>query len=255
MANRIANIKTNVGTIRFELLDDESPKTAENFRLLAEAGKYDGVIFHRVTKGFIIQGGDPTGTRRGGARALALQTLEGLCLAVVLGEGGGGATVGVLCVHVGPVLDEELHGVGEAGVGGGDECGEAFGRVRVHVGPVGEERVERGDATVGGGEDDGREPRVVARVHVRALRYQRVDAAVLSAARGGEQECRAAAVAARVHVRAAGDEHLHDGEVFLELPFGGLSLPLTGEGDLLRGGLHQGRVVVFVARVDRKSVV
>jgi cyclophilin family peptidyl-prolyl cis-trans isomerase len=69
MANRIANIKTNVGTIRFELLEDESPKTAENFRLLAERGFYDGVIFHRVIKGFMIQGGDPTGTGRGGASA------------------------------------------------------------------------------------------------------------------------------------------------------------------------------------------
>jgi cyclophilin family peptidyl-prolyl cis-trans isomerase len=69
MANRIANIKTNVGTIRFELLEDEAPKTAENFRLLAEAGKYDNVIFHRVIKGFMIQGGDPTGTGRGGQSA------------------------------------------------------------------------------------------------------------------------------------------------------------------------------------------
>ena len=69
MANRIANIKTNHGTIRFELLEDESPKTAENFRLLAEAGKYDNVIFHRVIKGFMIQGGDPTGTGRGGQSA------------------------------------------------------------------------------------------------------------------------------------------------------------------------------------------
>jgi cyclophilin family peptidyl-prolyl cis-trans isomerase len=69
MANRIANIKTNHGTIRFELLEDESPKTAENFRLLAEAGKYDGVIFHRVIKGFMIQGGDPDGTGRGGVSA------------------------------------------------------------------------------------------------------------------------------------------------------------------------------------------
>src|ERR687885_2287163 len=69
MANRIANIKTNVGTIRFELLEAEAPKTAENFRLLAEAGKYDGVIFHRVIKNFMIQGGDPTGTGRGGQSA------------------------------------------------------------------------------------------------------------------------------------------------------------------------------------------
>src|SRR3712207_6183796 len=69
MANRIARIETNMGTIRFELLEDESPKTAENFRLLAEKGFYDGVIFHRVIKGFMIQGGDPTGTGRGGESA------------------------------------------------------------------------------------------------------------------------------------------------------------------------------------------
>ena len=65
MAKRIARIETNVGTIRFELLEDEAPKTAENFRLLAERGFYDGVIFHRVIKGFMIQGGDPEGTGRG----------------------------------------------------------------------------------------------------------------------------------------------------------------------------------------------
>ena len=69
MANRIARIETNLGTIRFELLEDEAPKTAENFRLLAEKGFYDGVIFHRVIKGFMIQGGDPTGTGRGGQSA------------------------------------------------------------------------------------------------------------------------------------------------------------------------------------------
>jgi len=69
MANRIATIETNHGTIRFELLEDDAPKTTENFRLLAERGYYDGVIFHRVIKGFMIQGGDPTGTGRGGASA------------------------------------------------------------------------------------------------------------------------------------------------------------------------------------------
>jgi len=69
MANRIARIETNMGTIRFELLEDEAPKTTENFRLLAEAGKYNNVIFHRVIKGFMIQGGDPEGTGRGGQSA------------------------------------------------------------------------------------------------------------------------------------------------------------------------------------------
>jgi cyclophilin family peptidyl-prolyl cis-trans isomerase len=69
MANRIARIETNMGTIRFELLEEDAPKTTENFRLLAEAGKYNNVIFHRVIKGFMIQGGDPDGTGRGGQSA------------------------------------------------------------------------------------------------------------------------------------------------------------------------------------------
>src|SRR6266849_8862672 len=69
MANRTAVIQTNKGTIRFELLEEDAPKATENFRLLAEQGYYDGVIFHRVIKGFMIQGGDPTGTGRGGASA------------------------------------------------------------------------------------------------------------------------------------------------------------------------------------------
>ena len=69
MANRIAVIKTNKGTIRFELLEEDAPKTTENFRLLAERGYYDGIIFHRVIKGFMIQGGDPLGQGYGGESA------------------------------------------------------------------------------------------------------------------------------------------------------------------------------------------
>lgn len=69
MANRTAVIQTNKGTIRFELLETEAPKTTENFIKLAERGYYDGVIFHRVINGFMIQGGDPTGTGRGGESA------------------------------------------------------------------------------------------------------------------------------------------------------------------------------------------
>src|SRR5437899_8455767 len=69
MANRTAVIQTNKGTIRFELLEADAPKATENFRTLAEQGYYDGIIFHRVIKGFMIQGGDPTGTGRGGQSA------------------------------------------------------------------------------------------------------------------------------------------------------------------------------------------
>jgi cyclophilin family peptidyl-prolyl cis-trans isomerase len=69
VANRIAVIETNKGIIRFELLEQDAPKTTENFRLLAERNYYDGVIFHRVIRNFMIQGGDPLGQGYGGESA------------------------------------------------------------------------------------------------------------------------------------------------------------------------------------------
>ncbi|MFH1766241.1 MAG: peptidylprolyl isomerase [Gemmatimonadota bacterium] len=66
MANRAAEFKTNLGSFTVELFEDRAPKTTKNFIDLAEKGFYDGVIFHRVIKDFMIQGGDPTGTGRGG---------------------------------------------------------------------------------------------------------------------------------------------------------------------------------------------
>ena len=62
----IAVIKTNMGTIELELFPKEAPKAVENFTKLANKGYYDGVTFHRVIDNFMIQGGDPTGTGRGG---------------------------------------------------------------------------------------------------------------------------------------------------------------------------------------------
>jgi cyclophilin family peptidyl-prolyl cis-trans isomerase len=61
-----ATIGTTKGDIEVELFTDGAPKAANNFLDLAEKGFYDGVIFHRVVPGFVIQGGDPTGTGRGG---------------------------------------------------------------------------------------------------------------------------------------------------------------------------------------------
>ncbi len=62
----VAVINTNMGTIEVELFADKTPKTVENFVGLANKGYYDGIIFHRVIADFMLQGGDPTGTGRGG---------------------------------------------------------------------------------------------------------------------------------------------------------------------------------------------
>lgn len=64
-----AALETAQGVIEIEFLPKDAPKAVENFRLLAEHGYYDGVTFHRVVKGFMLQGGDPEGTGRGGMSA------------------------------------------------------------------------------------------------------------------------------------------------------------------------------------------
>jgi cyclophilin family peptidyl-prolyl cis-trans isomerase len=67
--NPIAIMETSMGTIKIELYEDKAPITAGNFIDLANDGYYDGVIFHRVINDFMIQGGDPEGTGRGGHAA------------------------------------------------------------------------------------------------------------------------------------------------------------------------------------------
>jgi cyclophilin family peptidyl-prolyl cis-trans isomerase len=62
----VAILETSLGTIEIELFEKDVPKTVENFKGLIEKGYYNGVIFHRVIDNFMIQGGDPTGTGRGG---------------------------------------------------------------------------------------------------------------------------------------------------------------------------------------------
>jgi cyclophilin family peptidyl-prolyl cis-trans isomerase len=64
-----ATIETDKGPIELEFLPDAAPRAVENFRLLAEHGYYDGLTFHRVLKGFMIQGGDPNGNGSGGESA------------------------------------------------------------------------------------------------------------------------------------------------------------------------------------------
>ena len=64
--NHIITIKTNMGEIRFVTYDADAPNTVNNFITLAKKGFYDGLIFHRVIDGFMLQGGDPAGTGTGG---------------------------------------------------------------------------------------------------------------------------------------------------------------------------------------------
>jgi len=66
-ADKEVVFETTQGNIVFEMYPDIAPKTVENFVGLVKKGYYDGVIFHRVIKNFMIQGGDPTGTGRGGS--------------------------------------------------------------------------------------------------------------------------------------------------------------------------------------------
>jgi cyclophilin family peptidyl-prolyl cis-trans isomerase len=62
-------IDTDKGPIEIEFFDTDAPKAVENFRLLAEHGYYDGLTFHRIVAGFMIQGGDPAGDGTGGQSA------------------------------------------------------------------------------------------------------------------------------------------------------------------------------------------
>lgn len=66
MKNPVVVFETNMGPIEITLMSDVAPKTCENFIGLVQKGYYDGIIFHRVIKNFMIQGGDPTGTGAGG---------------------------------------------------------------------------------------------------------------------------------------------------------------------------------------------
>ena len=66
MDKNIVVLETNQGIIEIKLMPEVAPKACENFSKLAEKGYYNGLIFHRVIKDFMIQGGDPTGTGAGG---------------------------------------------------------------------------------------------------------------------------------------------------------------------------------------------
>jgi len=66
MANRLAHFTTNLGDFQVELFEDRAPATTKNFIDLVEKGFYDGIVFHRVIEGFMLQAGCPDGNGRGG---------------------------------------------------------------------------------------------------------------------------------------------------------------------------------------------
>lgn len=66
MKQPIVVVETNLGAVEITLMPDVAPKTCENFLGLVGKKYYDGIIFHRIIKNFMIQGGDPTGTGAGG---------------------------------------------------------------------------------------------------------------------------------------------------------------------------------------------
>lgn len=66
----IVKMETTMGTIKIKLFTKEAPITTGNFKKLINEGFYNGIIFHRVIDGFMIQGGDPTGTGRGGSKVI-----------------------------------------------------------------------------------------------------------------------------------------------------------------------------------------
>jgi cyclophilin family peptidyl-prolyl cis-trans isomerase len=72
-----ATLHTTLGDVTIDFLPAEAPQAVNNFLFLAGEGFYDGVIFHRVIEGFMIQGGDPTGTGRGGPGYAFRDELEG----------------------------------------------------------------------------------------------------------------------------------------------------------------------------------
>ena len=81
-------IETDKGAIEIEFLPADAPKAVENFRLLAEHGYYDGLTFHRIVKGFMIQGGDPSGDGTGGESAWGAPFADEINEASALYRGG-----------------------------------------------------------------------------------------------------------------------------------------------------------------------
>lgn len=88
MENPVIQLETNRGNIHLRLMPEVAPKACENFKKLVEKGYYDGITFHRVIAGFMLQCGDPTGTGAGG-QSIWGKAFEDECLPTVKFEKKG----------------------------------------------------------------------------------------------------------------------------------------------------------------------
>ena len=153
MANPTVTIETNHGTITAEMFSDVAPKTAGNFIELAKKGYYDGLVFHRVIKDFMIQGGCPQGTGTGGPGytipdefAPGLQhDGAGIFSMANAGPNSGGSQFFITLVPT-PWLDGKHAIFGK--VTGGMDVVEAIGKVQTGMGDRPSEDVQMKTVTV-----------------------------------------------------------------------------------------------------------
>ena len=147
-----ATFHTNAGEIVFELHDSDAPKTVENFRKLAADGFYDDLIFHRVIKDFMIQGGCPQGTGTGGPgytfedEINDHKIVRGALAMANAGPDTNGSQFFIMTTGAAPWLDGK-HTI--------------FGRVA-----TGMDAVDRIEATPTGARDNPLEPALIERVEL-----------------------------------------------------------------------------------------
>ncbi|KAI0475953.1 cyclophilin-like domain-containing protein [Xylariaceae sp. FL0804] len=124
-------LETSMGTITVELYEEHAPRTCKNFATLATRGYYDGVLFHRVIPGFMLQTGDPTGTGRGGS------SIYGETFADEIAPGLRHTGAGVLSMaNAGPDTNGSQFFVTLAPAPWLDGRHAVFGRVRAGLGVV-----------------------------------------------------------------------------------------------------------------------
>jgi peptidyl-prolyl cis-trans isomerase B (cyclophilin B) len=148
----VATLHTNRGPIQIELFDEDAPETVANFRKLADDGFYDGLVFHRIIRDFMIQGGCPEGTGTGGPgytfddEANEHRIVRGALAMANAGPNTNGSQFFIVTTDEAPWLDGK-HTV--------------FGRVA-----EGMDAVDAIEATPTGANDRPEEPQVIERVEL-----------------------------------------------------------------------------------------